>query len=145
MNENKLHYRRGFVGIVATTVITATAGCQDLLYDEEHKYENKAQIVLTNSYYENETTTFEFTARAENGTVIYEDKREVTKSHSFITDPIPDEIRTVEYRTDDGANGVVSVPTEPECPPHPSIPRGIILYYGDEREMTYREEVPSCD
>ncbi len=80
MNENKLHYRRGFVGIVATTVITATAGCQDLLYDEEHKYENKAQIVLTNSYYENETTTFEFTARAENGTVIYEDKREVTKS-----------------------------------------------------------------
>lgn len=145
MTEIQLNHRREFFGTILVAVSIVTGGCLDVLRDEESKYENKARITIINSHYENETTTFEFTARAENGTVIYEDTWEVTKSHSFTSDPIPDEVRTIEYRTDDGANGVVSIPAEPECPPHPSVSRKIDLYYGDKREMTYREIVPNCD
>ncbi|SFS68659.1 hypothetical protein [Halostagnicola kamekurae] len=144
MTDTKPYRRREFLGTVLVVGSTTAGGCLDVLRDEEYKYENKARITIINSYYENETTTFEFTARAKNGTVIYEDEWEVTKSHEFTSDPIPDEVRTIEYRTDDGENGVVSIPAEPECPPHPSVSRKIDLYYDYDGGMTYRDEVHSC-
>ncbi|ELY95581.1 hypothetical protein [Natrialba taiwanensis] len=145
MTDDQTFYRRKFLGTAMAATVTVTAGCLDWLSDEEYKYENKARITIINSHYDNETTTFEFAAKAENGTTIYEDTWEVTKSHSFTSDPILDEVRTINYRTDNGADGNVSIPAEPECPPHPSVSRKINLYYGDRKEMTYREDVPSCD
>ncbi|MDS0475413.1 hypothetical protein [Natrinema sp. 1APR25-10V2] len=143
MTDDRRYRRREGLGTVLTVALTATAGCLERLRGEKHR--TQVRLTLINTHYENETTAFELTAKAADGTVIYEGRRELTKGHSFTTDPIPNEIRTIEYETDAGANGTVSVPPKSDCPPDPSVPREIELYYTDERELSYRDEVPRCD
>ncbi|ELZ08728.1 hypothetical protein C478_17621 [Natrinema thermotolerans DSM 11552] len=115
----------------------------DRLRSEERRTE--VRFTLINTYYENETTAFELVAKAEDDTVLYEERRKGTKGHSFTTEAIPNEVRTVEYRTDDGASGTVSILPKSDCPPRPSEPREIELTYKRRGEMAYEEDRPSCE
>ncbi|WP_254524981.1 hypothetical protein [Natrinema caseinilyticum] len=145
MTDNNPYRRREFLGTALGSAFVATAGCLAQFRGGTDTHRKKVRITLINTHYENETTTFELTAKARDGAVIYEDERGVRKGHSFTTDPLPNEIRTITYRTDTGAEGTVSIPPRSDCPPEPSVPREIELYYREEREMAYREELPSCE